>query len=87
MSGAAIVVSRAKKLHMPIAVAEKRVGNSSALAKYTKLNELETPILHRNINTGIKNNQAFTKSIFTPPKSVTPKQTTNDALMLSFSYS
>lgn len=52
--GAAIVLSLAKKLQMPIAVALNSVGNKSLLLKNTKLNVLLVPILPIIMNKGIQ---------------------------------
>jgi len=49
-----IVTIRARKLHMPIAVAAKNVGNSSVLMIYRRLKPEETPILATPTNIGIK---------------------------------
>ena len=49
------MVSLAKMLQIPIAVAENKVGNRSALARKTRLKELEVPILLNRMNSGIQN--------------------------------
>ena len=59
---------------MPMAVAEKSVGNKSAFDKNTRLNVLEVPSLPIMIKTGIQLVREWNSKIVAPPSRVNTKQ-------------
>lgn len=75
----------AKKLQIPIAVAENKVGNKSELARKTKLKVLEVPIFANMMKTGMKLINVCKNIIMSPPTSVKLIQIKNAILTPYFS--
>jgi len=72
ITGAKIVKSLAKKLHIPSAVAQKSVGNTYTVEQYDKLKPPEMPNLANKTKIGI---QRFESS---PPKNMINKPPTTE---------